>query len=360
MPLRLMPVHLGFQIMTTPLTLDQLGWRPFFQQQLTLEEYEDLIFARVKAHHRSGFHLISEEGEITLSASSSLPALTVGDWILLDHQHHFIRHLERLSEFSRKAAGSKITTQLIASNVDTAFIVSSLNHDFNISRLERFLALTHEAGVEAVVVLTKADQCEDPAPYLQQIQHIDPLLIVETVNALEESSIAPLSPWCGIGKTIAFIGSSGVGKSTLINTLLGEQTQYTGNIREEDSKGKHTTTGRSLHLMPSGGLLLDTPGMRELQLADCATGVAETFSDIYALATHCKFADCQHQTEPQCAVQAAIESGELTTRRLANYQKLLREQARNGATLAETKAAHKALHKYYKNVINQTNELKKG
>ncbi|MGF1765290.1 ribosome small subunit-dependent GTPase A [Aliivibrio kagoshimensis] len=344
--------------MTTPLTLSQLGWRPFFQQQLTLEEYEGTVFARVKEHHRSGFKLASELGDITLSASPSLPQITVGDWVLLDSDHHFIRCFERLSEFSRKAAGSKIESQLIATNVDTAFIVSSLNHDFNLSRIERFLALTNDAGVEPVIVLTKSDQCEEPADYIAQVHSIDPMLMVETVNALDGDSVQALSPWCGTGKTIAFIGSSGVGKSTLINTLLDDDTQLTGGIREDDSKGKHTTTGRSLHVMPTGGLLLDTPGMRELQLAACADGVAETFSDITQLAERCKFSNCQHHSEPKCAVQAALQSGELEERRLINYQKLLREQARNGASLAERRASDKALHKYYKSVITSNNSLK--
>lgn len=344
--------------MTTHLTLSQLGWRPFFQQQLSLEEYENTVFARVTEHHRSGFKLASEIGDITLTASSSLPQITVGDWLLLDNDHHFIRCLNRLSEFSRKAAGSKLSAQLIATNVDSAFIVSSLNHDFNLSRIERFIALTHEAGVEPVIVLTKADQCQDPQEYLEQIQCINSMLMVETVNALDSDSVKVLAPWCGIGKTIAFIGSSGVGKSTLINTLLADDTQQTGDIREDDSKGKHTTTGRSLHVMPTGGLLLDTPGMRELQLIACAEGVAETFSDITELAKQCKFGDCQHQSEPQCAVQAAIESGALQERRFSNYQKLLREQAHNGASLAEKRANDKALHKYYKSVINESKIFK--
>jgi ribosome biogenesis GTPase len=346
--------------MDTILTLQQLGWRPFFQQQLSLEEYEDTVFARVKEHHRSGFILASEQGDISLPASSSTVGFTVGDWILLDKSFSFIRALERLSVFSRKAAGSKVEQQLIASNVDTVFIVSSLNDDFNLSRIERFLALANEAQVETVIVLSKADLCSDPFSYIEQIHAIDSSLIVETVNSLDHDSVDVLLSWCGTGKTIAFLGSSGVGKSTLVNTLLGEQAQQTAAIREDDSKGKHTTTGRSMHIMPSGGILLDTPGMRELQLAACADGVAETFSDISKLAKQCRFSDCSHNDEPKCAVQKAISAAELDPRRLMNYQKLMREQARNSASLSEKRATSKAFQKHINTVQKESRSRKKN
>ncbi len=180
----------------------------------------------------------------------------------------------------------------------------------------------------------------------------DPLLMVESVNGLDESDVAKLMSWCGEGQTVAFIGSSGVGKSTLVNTLLGEQEQATGGIREDDSKGRHTTTSRSIHLLPSGGILMDTPGMREIQLADCEAGVSETFADVEALADNCRFNDCQHQTEPGCAVQAAIEDGSLELRRFTNYQKLLREQAHNGASLAEQRAQNKQFGKMVRSIVD--------
>ncbi|MGI9946997.1 ribosome small subunit-dependent GTPase A [Vibrio hyugaensis] len=347
-------------LLTQPNPLKLLGWKPFFQQQLTLDDYEDTLFARVIAHHRSGYVVVSEQGETHLPIQASLPSMTVGDWVILNQQQQFSRLLERRSLFSRKAAGSKVAEQLIAANVDTVFIVCSVNHDFNLSRIERYLTLVNEADVEPVIVLTKADLCNDVDELKTQVQKLDPLLMVESVNGLDESSVSKLMSWCGEGQTVAFIGSSGVGKSTLVNTLLGEQEQETGGIREDDSKGRHTTTSRSIHLLPSGGVLMDTPGMREIQLADCEAGVSETFSDIEALAEQCRFGDCQHQTEPGCAVQAAIEDGTLEMRRFTNYQKLLREQAHNGATLAKKRAQSKQFGKMVRNVVGEKRKRQQG
>ena len=268
--------------------------------------------------------------------------------------------LERQSLFSRKAAGSRVAEQYISANIDTVFIVVSLNNDFNLSRIERYLALANEAQVEAVIVLTKKDLCDDYQDKVQQVQSLDAMLMIEAVNSLDQDSTQVLSPWCKTGKTVALMGSSGVGKSTLVNSLLGETQQETSGIREDDSKGRHTTTSRSLHLLTSGGLLLDTPGMRELQLADCAEGVSETFSDVEELAMHCRFSDCSHESEPGCKIRKAIENGELSERRFTNYQKLLREQARNGASLAEQRANGKQLSKMYKTVQSESRNLKKA
>jgi ribosome biogenesis GTPase len=286
--------------------------------------------------------------------------MVVGDWVLLAADGTFIRLPERLSLFSRKAAGSKVATQNIAANVDTVFIVDSLNSNFNLNRIERYLVLAHDAGVEPVVVLTKADTAADPQHYVQQVQALDRMLMVEAVNALDPASVSVLSDWCGSGKTVAFLGSSGVGKSTLINTLSGQTEQETGTIREQDAKGRHTTTARSLHFIPGGGMLLDTPGMRELQLAACEQGIEETFAEISELAAQCRFSDCRHRNEPGCMIQKAIHAGELDQRRLDNYLKLLREQALNGATLAEKRAKDKSLGKMYRSVQAESTRLKKG
>ncbi len=346
--------------MTTVYSLSQLGWSPFFQQQITLDEWDLYSAARVTAHHRSEIELVTEFGKQKLPLISSMPTLTVGDWILLDSDQRFHRVLDRLSLFSRKAAGCKVASQLIAANVDTVFVVCSLNSNFNLNRIERYLALVKDAGAEAVVILTKSDLCEEPQNYVQQVQAIDPLLMVEAVNALDSDCINRLGPWCRMGKTIALLGSSGVGKSTLVNTLLGQVSAQTGAIREADSKGRHTTTARSMHFTSTGSILLDTPGMRELQLADCEQGIEQTFADIGELAESCRYGDCQHQAEPGCAVRAAIEAGQLDERRLINYLKLMREQAFNSASLAEKRERDRNLGRYYRTVQRHSSQLKKG
>lgn len=346
--------------MTTRFSLSQWGWSPFFQQQLTLAESSDYLAARVIAQHRSYLELITELGQRKLALTNAMPTLAVGDWLLLYEDGRFYRALDRLSLFSRKSAGSKLSEQLIAVNVDTVFITSAMNRDFSLNRIERYLALTKEAGAEAVVVLTKSDLCENPEQYVTQAQTLDPFLVVEPVNALDFSRVKSLMPWCKSGNTVAILGSSGVGKSTLVNTLLGQSTQQTGSARDDDDKGRHTTTSRSLHPMPNGGVLLDTPGMRELQLANCESGVQETFSDISTLAEQCRYKDCLHESEPGCAVQQAIENGSLDSRRLESYLKLMREQAHNGASLAERRARDRSLGRYYRSVLNESNKFKKG
>jgi ribosome biogenesis GTPase / thiamine phosphate phosphatase len=336
-----------------------MGWQPFFQQQLSLEEWETYTPARIIRPQRSELIALTPSGEQSVLITSAMPALTVGDWILLNQEHAFVRLLDRSSLFSRKAAGSKVNEQYIAANVDTVFVVCSLNQNFNLNRIERYLALTNDAGVEPVVVLTKADRCEDPLAYQAQAQALNPLLMVIAVNGLDSNSVEQLKPWCKEGKTVAFLGSSGVGKSTLINTLSVRPLQATGSIREDDSKGRHTTTGRTLHITPGGGLLLDTPGMRELQLTDCEQGIENIFSDISELAKECQFSDCQHQSEPGCAVLAAIDTGKLEARRLQNYLTLMQEQALNTATLAEKRSKDRNLSRYYRSVQKETRQRKK-
>ncbi|MEP5568297.1 MAG: ribosome small subunit-dependent GTPase A [Halioglobus sp.] len=340
--------------------LEALGWSGFFQQQLSLDEYQDCRPFRVLEQHRDHLAVAGEALALDVPVQHSMPALTVGDWILLDADNHFLRLLERKSLFSRKAAGSKVAEQLIAANIDTAFLVCSLNQDFNLSRIERYLALIHESGAEPAVVLTKADLVDDIEGMIAQVRALDSMLMVEAVNGTDAGSVEPLRAWCRPGSTIVFLGSSGVGKSTLANTLIGAQSLDTGGIRDDDGKGRHTTTARSLHQLLDGGLLLDTPGMRELQLADVESGLEKTFADILQMSTLCRFSDCQHQSEPGCAVLAALEAGELEERRLLNYRKLMREQEMNGASLAQKRSRDKELGKYYRSVQGESRQRKKG
>ncbi|QEF98233.1 Putative ribosome biogenesis GTPase RsgA [Stieleria maiorica] len=336
-----------------PLVLSTLGWKPCFSLQLTAEESSSLAPARVAAHYGSQIVLWSETGEIALPQSllAACGDLAVGDWVLLAvDTHRGVRRLERESLVTRKAAGSKAELQLIGANIDTLFIVSSCNHDFNTARLERYLAVAAESHVNPVVVLTKSDLCDVPDQLRQQAGRLMSGLVVETVDARDPAETQTLAHWCRHGQTVALVGSSGVGKSTLAMSL-GAGRIATQGIREDDSKGRHTTTARSIHRLQAGGLLIDTPGMRELQLTACEQGIDEVFDEIVAIATECRFHDCAHQDEPGCAVQAAIESGRLDARRLASYQKLQSEQARNAQSLREQRQQSRKQGKFYKSVI---------
>ncbi len=300
-------------------------------------EPESVVVARVSAHHGSQVAVHGEAGEFRVPVQNAEAAgkVTVGDWLVLRaDDHRAIQILERKSLLSRKAAGEEAKSQMLVANVDTVFIVSSCNEDFNLSRIERYLAMALQAGVTPVVVLTKADLCDDPHSLVQKSQMLHPGLIVVMVDARSAEQVSGLSEWCGPGQSVALLGSSGVGKSTLANTL-GANGLATGAIREDDGKGRHTTTSRSLHMLPTGGVLVDNPGVRELQLPGGEEGVSDLFEDVVSIIEECRFSDCKHDGEPGCAVRAAIESGELDERRYASYQKLQSEQARNAATLAQ-------------------------
>lgn len=341
-------------------SLAQLGWKAFFQQQLSLDEYSNLSVGRIIEQHRNNIIAMTPKGQTTLILTVNSEKVCVGDWVLFDNDNRLVRLLERQSLFKRKAAGTQVNAQFIAANVDTLIIVCSLNQDFNLNRIERYLAIAHEAGVEAVIALTKADQCNNYEDKQKEVQNLDQFMMVHALNALNKEELKPLEQYCKENKTVAFLGSSGVGKSTLVNGLLGYQALETGSIREDDSKGRHTTTYRSLKLLPQGGILMDTPGMRELQLADCEQGVNETFSEIIELATQCRFNNCGHSSEPGCAIQAAIEKGLLSQRRFSSYQKLIKEQAFNSASLAEKKAKDKSLGKMINRVQSEAKQFKRG
>jgi ribosome biogenesis GTPase len=336
--------------------LPELGWSHFFQQQLSLEEWQSTTPVRVFALNRHLVDGVGTDGRRQFALPhawlhnpvEALP--TVGDWLLLDSQGQPLRLLERKSLFKRMASGRDARVQLMAANVDTLFVVTSCNQEFNLSRLERYLALALEAGVEPVVVLTKVDLVEGMEEFRAQAGALRPGLAIEAVNAKDARVVNTLSPWCNTGQTVALVGSSGVGKSTLVNTLSTATVQETGTTREGDAKGRHTTTSRSLHLLPGGGLLLDSPGLRELQLSDCETGVAALFKEIEDVACNCRFKDCRHQGESGCAVTAAAERNELDLRRLDNYLKLRAEHEHTAETLVEKRRRDKNLGKMYKRV----------
>ncbi|WP_370630482.1 ribosome small subunit-dependent GTPase A [Moritella sp. 24] len=233
------------------------------------------MIGRVIEQHRSSIIVMAEQGQVTLTLSPNSVRFCFGDWILFDASLRAYRSLERQSLFERKAPGSKVATQLIAANIDSVMIVCSLNNDFNLGRIERYLAIAKEAQVEPVIILTKADLCDDVEGKQAEVLALDLLLAVYSVNALASQDIQQLYTFCQAGKTVAFLGSFGVGKSILVNGLLGIEAQQTGGIREDDSKGRHTTTYRALKMLPQGGMLMDTPGMRELQLSHCETGVVK-------------------------------------------------------------------------------------
>lgn len=333
-------------------TLRLLGWHAGFEHQLTPED-RALLPVRIAAHFGSQLVCLAENADLSIPAQllDGCGELAVGDWILIDREtHRGIRRLERESLISRKAAGTKARTQLIAANVDTLFIVSSCNADFNPSRLERYLSLAVEAQVTPVLVLTKADLAEFPADYVSKATRLKSGVAVEVLDARSAVDAEMLAHWCREGQTVALVGSSGVGKSTLANAL-GVGGVATQAIREDDAKGRHTTTARHLHPLQSGGLLLDTPGMRELQLADCGQGVEEVFDEIVTLAEQCQFRDCTHQNEPGCAVADALDQGELDPRRLKSYRKLQSEQARNAMALHEQHDRSRKQGKLYKSII---------
>jgi ribosome biogenesis GTPase len=320
----------------------------------------DHLPARVIIQHRNGYVVHDGEKEFTVQPAPrflkrSLDPVerpAVGDFVLLrpGKPAQIETVLPRHATLSRAAAGERYQRQLIATNVDSVLVLMGLDGDFNPRRLERYLALIQASGATCVVVLTKADQHDDLETLMADVADVlPPDIIVHPVNAKDPQSLAVLHPYLVAGLTAVVVGSSGVGKSTLTNTLLGEQRQATKAVRQNDSRGRHTTTFRALIALPQGGCLIDTPGMRELKLTGEEDLDAGQFADIDSVAMQCRFGDCAHQSEPGCAVRVALESGELDPDRWASYQKLrseLQVQATNLETQLKRKnEANKALGK---------------
>ncbi|MAT38752.1 MAG: ribosome small subunit-dependent GTPase A [Ectothiorhodospiraceae bacterium] len=319
-----------------PYTLSQLGWHDFFSPHSTEHIQQGFHLARVTNEQRGHYYIVSEAGsyraELTgkmlFGALSPAELPKVGDWVayMAHTENEAIVHavLPRRTTLSRKAAGED-EEQVIAANVDLLFIMQGLDRDFNLRRLERYIAMASAARVEPIVLLNKADLAEDPAAFTAQVQAIDPSMQVMTLSALNGTSIGDVLARIPEGRTAAVVGSSGVGKSTLLNRLLGAQRQHTSAVREDDQRGRHTTTSRSLFVLPDAGILIDTPGMRELGLWGDSDQAGTAFQDIEELMEGCKYRDCTHTVEAGCAVLAAVESGELDEKRYQNYRKMQKE-----------------------------------
>ena len=306
--------------------LSDLGWSAFFSGQLGPDDAA-LAPMRVATVHRSRLGAISEMEAVRLKlkAHTNTGEFAVGDWVMVEPTSLLLeRRLDRRTVLERRTHDGRMM-QLAAANIDTLFIVSSCNADFNTARLERYIAVANQAGATPVVLLTKADTVNNPLAYRDQAAALQRGIVVIQLNAKSDDTIATLAPWLTRGQTVALVGSSGVGKSTLVNTLTQaapKVAQLTGEVREHDAKGRHTTTSRSLHRIPGGGWIIDTPGTRSLNVGETGDGIDKLFAEITELAPFCRFRDCTHAHEPGCAVLAAIANGSLSAERLMRWRKL--------------------------------------
>ena len=353
------------------LTLEDYGWSDSFADAFAPLAARGFEAGRVFLQHSKVYLLYTAAGETEAEATGrlrfhargaqDLPA--VGDWVAVRRlaedagraKIHEI--LPRRSKFARKAAGRETEEQIVAANVDTAFLVTGLDNDYNPRRVERYLIMAWESGAAPVVVLNKADVVEDAEEKRAEVERVAPGVPVLLLSAKRGEGFEQLLPYVGRGRTVALLGSSGVGKSTIVNRLLGAEVQRTQEVRLADARGRHTTTHRELFVLPRGGLLLDTPGMRELQLLVSERGLRETFEDIEATAAECRFSDCRHEGEPGCAIREALDAGALDAERYQNYQKMqaemhhtaaLFDQRKSQEEKARDKRVGRALNQFYK------------
>jgi ribosome biogenesis GTPase len=318
--------------------LQALGWNDFFQDQLDPEE-PNQIPARVTRQDLTGYQVECEHGQLLASlpgkfhhdAQSRAEIPTVGDWVMLGSvelelgKAQIQRLLTRKTRFSRREPGEKLGQQVVAANIDTVFIVSGLDDNFNLNRIQRYLLLTWESGAEPCILLNKSDLCRNIEARIQAVEQVAHGTRILAISGLTGDGLQSLKDILVSGTTSALLGSSGVGKSTIINTLLGFDYFETNSVRETDSRGRHTTTHREMARIPGAGLIIDTPGMREIQIWADRSSLAQSFADLEELSDKCKFRDCMHDTEPGCAVKSAIDCGDLSANRLTSYRKLLDE-----------------------------------
>jgi ribosome biogenesis GTPase len=345
------------------MNLSNFGYNNFFQKHFSEFSGNGFIPARVAIEHKSLYVVYSEHGELSAELSGKFyfnaedkadyPA--VGDWVvirpLLDEQKALIEHvLPRQNVFARKSAGIKTEEQIIASNIDVLFIMTSLNQDLNINRLERYLTLALDKKLQPVIVLSKSDLCEDLEEKMEQIKRLSDEIPVHIICSIKGDGIDDLRKYFIDNKTSAIVGSSGVGKSTLINVLAGKEVMKVDDIGNYKDKGIHTTSHRELIILPDGGMIIDTPGMRELQLWEGGDGLSDVFADIEALLSTCRFTDCKHESEPGCAIREAIESGSIDEAKYENYLKMQREikyfeRRKDNKAMSEEKKKWKKIHK---------------
>jgi len=347
------------------LNLINLGWNSTFDDFIKDKNIKDLIPGRVTNKNGKHYKIMTQEGEQNAILSNSflnsiknkseIPA--VGDWVGLKKNIEintcYIDILfPRKNRLSRKVAGKKTEEQIIASNIDVAFIITSVDQDFNIRRLERYLSMVYEINAEPVIILNKIDTSDDLKKYFKETENLSKNVPIIAISAKEGLNIQEVSKFIKIGKTIVLIGSSGVGKSTLINQILGYSRQAVGDIRKSDGKGRHVTSSRELIMLPDGGMLIDNPGIREIQLWSTGGGISKTFQDIEDLGVLCKFRDCHHEQEPGCSVKKAVVDGKLTIERLNSYKKLIREYeySQTRRNIYEKRKKDKQLGKMYRKV----------
>jgi ribosome biogenesis GTPase len=347
-------------------TLQQLGWTEEYTRGFS--KYSGpYVPGRVACRQKTVWDVYTDGGPVTAGISGALRKLgrfpAVGDFVVLLHQPDagsttIVDILPQKSVFTRGTAGKAGTDQVIAANIDTVFIVTAAGHDLNARRIERYLAIAHASGAKPVIVINKSDLAEDPALLTEEIIPVASGIPVIPVSAISGEGIIRLEPFLLPGKTIVLIGSSGVGKSTLINRLLDRPVQETSVIRDYDGKGRHTTTVRQLFILKSGALMIDTPGLREVGIGTASTGIADTFPDILGLAAGCRFSDCRHEQEPGCAVQEAVTGGTLSSSRLENYHRLMRELAfeQEKAEIGLVRSERKR----WKEITKSAKEINKG